>query len=63
MQCCPMRFAVRQHRELRRGGARHRSLAQKLYATLVSAARRLDCFGLDPLLSAIPDSNEDFVHY
>jgi hypothetical protein len=36
---------------------------RKLYAALARAARRLDCFGLGPLLSAIPDSNEDFVYF
>lgn len=34
-----------------------------LYAALGYAVRRLDCFGLSALLSSIPDSNEDFVHF
>ena len=32
-----------------------------LYAALGNAVRRLECFGLSALLSAIPDSNEDLV--
>ena len=60
MPCCPMRFAARQRRELR-DTARYRRLTQRLRAAAVGAARRLDCFGLEPLLSAIPDSNDDFV--
>jgi len=46
---------------MRASKARYRGLGQSLYAALASAVRRLDCFGLDSLLSAIPDSNEDFV--
>ena len=63
MQCRLLRRTARQHPAFRRSGDRHRSLAQRLYAALANAARRLDCFGLEPLLSAIPDSNEDFVHF
>jgi len=63
MPCCPLRSTARQNRKLRRHNARRRGLAQRLYAALVSATRRLDCFGLGPLLGAIPDSNEDFVHF
>jgi len=63
MQRCPLRPAARQHGECRRNGDEHRGLAHRLYATLINAARRLDCLGLEPLLSAIPDSNDDFVHF
>jgi hypothetical protein len=62
MQCCPLRSAVRKHRESHNGDG-HRRLMQKLYAAVIGAAWRLDCFGLEQLLSAIPDSNEDFVHF
>lgn len=62
MQCHPLRCAARQHRALR-DGARHRRPPRKLCAALARAARRLDCFGLEPLLRAIPDSNEDFVYF
>ena len=60
MPCRPMRLDARQRRELR-DSARCRRLTQRLYAAAIGAARRLDCFGLEPLLSAIPDSNDDFV--
>lgn len=62
MQSCPLRPAARQCRELR-NGTRSRWLAQRLYAAAIGAARRLDCFGLEPLLGAIPDSNDDFVFF
>lgn len=59
MQCRVMRATAREQRELRESIVR-RCLIRRLCATLASAARRLDCLGLEPLLKAIPDSNEDF---
>jgi hypothetical protein len=62
MPCCPLRLAARQPRESR-NNARPRRLGRWLRVATVGAARRLDCFGLEQLLSAIPDSNDDFVHF
>ncbi|WP_343583600.1 hypothetical protein [Herbaspirillum sp.] len=44
-------------------GAGKACLALALYLSLAGVARRLGCVQLQQLLSAIPDSNDDFAGF
>lgn len=58
MHYCYGISAVRQHREFRHN-VHIQCLAQALYLSM----RQLNCLPLQQLLSAIPDSNDDFAGF
>jgi len=60
MQSCPITCATRHYVAKSRTAAKQTASAPPLYRVLEATAKTLRWAALEELLSAIPDSNDDF---
>ncbi|SUD95622.1 hypothetical protein [Pandoraea pulmonicola] len=61
MSCCPLAGLMRLRDPQDRYAAHARTPSLTLFRLMEALAERLRWYGLMDLLSAIPDSNEDFI--